>query len=136
MTGETVQLLAVVTGAARGIGADVARQLCESGYSVIVAARDLSAVEAHVEMLRAGGFDAFAERLDAVDALEVPADLKHELRRYRSATTNFAAFPPSTRKAILEWITQAKTNATRTRRIEETAALADQNIRANQWRHP
>jgi NAD(P)-dependent dehydrogenase (short-subunit alcohol dehydrogenase family) len=73
MTGETVKPLAVVTGAARGIGADVARQLCESGYSVIVAARDLSAAEAHVEMLRAGGFDAVAERLDITESASVAA---------------------------------------------------------------
>jgi uncharacterized protein YdeI (YjbR/CyaY-like superfamily) len=76
------------------------------------------------------------QKLDNVDALEVPDDLQRELGHYQSATTNFAAFPPSTRKAILEWIAQAKTDKTRAKRVEETAALADQNLRANQWQRP
>ncbi len=113
-----------------------------SGWSKVNKARieelvdDGQMTSAGQAAINAAKTDGSWEGLDAVDALEVPADLKLELRRYRSATANFAAFPPSTRKAILEWITQAKTNATRTRRIEETAALADQNIRANQWRRP
>jgi len=35
---------------------------------------------------------------------------------------------------ILEWIAQAKKPETRAKRVEETARLAGQNIRANQWR--
>ena len=34
----------------------------------------------------------------------------------------------------LEWISTAKKAETRAKRIEETARLAQDNIRANQWR--
>jgi uncharacterized protein YdeI (YjbR/CyaY-like superfamily) len=80
--------------------------------------------------------DGSWDRLNAVDALSVPDDLGLELRRVPDALTNFEAFPPSTRRAILEWIGQAKTPATRSKRVVETAELAGQNIRANQWRRP
>jgi uncharacterized protein YdeI (YjbR/CyaY-like superfamily) len=38
------------------------------------------------------------------------------------------------KRNILEWIGNAKTPATRSKRIEETARLAAVNERANQWR--
>ncbi len=72
--------------------------------------------------------------LDAVEALEVPPDLAAVLQAYGAAQANFAAFPRSAKRGILEWIAAAKTPATRARRIEETARLAAENIRANQWR--
>jgi uncharacterized protein YdeI (YjbR/CyaY-like superfamily) len=72
-------------------------------------------------------------KLDEVETLAVPADLARAFRRYAGAAANFAAFPPSARRGILEWIAQAKTPETRTKRITETAALAAQNKRANQY---
>ena len=38
------------------------------------------------------------------------------------------------KRAILEWIANAKKAETRAKRIAETAKLAAKNIRANQWR--
>ena len=38
------------------------------------------------------------------------------------------------KRGILEWILNAKRPETRHRRVEETARLAADNIRANQWR--
>jgi uncharacterized protein YdeI (YjbR/CyaY-like superfamily) len=72
--------------------------------------------------------------LDAVEALEIPADLAKTLKSYKTATENFDAFPRSAKRGILEWILQAKKPETRAKRIEETARLAAENIRANQWR--
>jgi uncharacterized protein YdeI (YjbR/CyaY-like superfamily) len=72
-------------------------------------------------------------KLDEVDALIVPTDLAAELAKHPLALSNFAAFPPSARKGILEWIAQAKRAETRATRIEQTAALAQDNKRANQW---
>ncbi|MFN2138231.1 MAG: YdeI/OmpD-associated family protein [Candidatus Promineifilaceae bacterium] len=72
--------------------------------------------------------------LDSVDKLEVPGDLAAAFERYPGSAVNFEAFPASTRRAILEWILSAKRPATREKRIEETARLAQENIRANQWR--
>jgi uncharacterized protein YdeI (YjbR/CyaY-like superfamily) len=72
--------------------------------------------------------------LDAVEALEIPPDLMEALAAYAQATDNFAAFPRSAKRGILEWISTAKKAETRTKRIAETARLAEQNIRANQWK--
>ena len=78
--------------------------------------------------------DGSWEKLDGVEALEIPDDLKKALAGFLSATANFDAFPKSTKSGILQWIVQAKKLETRAARIEETARRAEQNIRANQWK--
>jgi uncharacterized protein YdeI (YjbR/CyaY-like superfamily) len=72
--------------------------------------------------------------LDGVESLEVPPDLAEALDAYPAARSNFEAFPRSVKRGILEWIVQAKTAPTRAKRIAETARLAEENRRANQWR--
>lgn len=72
--------------------------------------------------------------LDAVEALEVPPDLAAALAEYAAAGGHFNAFPRSVKRGILEWIASAKTDATRAKRVAETARLAEENKRANQWR--
>lgn len=79
-----------------------------------------------------GAWDFLAD----VDALTPPADLAAALKRSPVASHHFAAFPPSARRGILEWIKQAKREQTRARRIAETVRLAAGNIRANQARQP
>ena len=71
--------------------------------------------------------------LDDVDALTVPDDLAAALDARPPARQHFDASPPSTRRGILEWISTAKTSPTRTKRIDETARLAEENRRASQW---
>jgi uncharacterized protein YdeI (YjbR/CyaY-like superfamily) len=77
--------------------------------------------------------DGSWSKLDAVEALTLPPDLEAALQAHPPAMTHFQAFPRSTKRGILEWISSAKRAETRTRRINETAQLASQNIRANQW---
>ena len=72
--------------------------------------------------------------VDAIEALEVPPDLQAAFDEYSAAGQNFEAFPRSVKRGILEWIANAKRPATRRKRVEETARLAQANIRANQWR--
>ncbi len=72
-------------------------------------------------------------KLDSVEALEIPSDLRKAFKSNLSSNSNFDAFPRSTKRAILEWIGNAKTEATRAKRVSETATLAAENIRANQW---
>lgn len=72
--------------------------------------------------------------LDAVEALEIPPDLAEALASYPSAGKNFDAFPRSVKRGILEWIVNAKKPETRAQRVSETARLAQDNVRANQWR--
>ena len=71
--------------------------------------------------------------LDAVETLEISPDLGAALATYPKAAKYFDAFPRSVKRSILEWIASAKKPETRARRVEETARLAADNIRANQW---
>jgi uncharacterized protein YdeI (YjbR/CyaY-like superfamily) len=71
--------------------------------------------------------------LDAIDRLEIPDDLAAALDAVPPAREYFDGFPPSARRGILEWISSAKTAPTRAKRIDETARLAQQDQRANQW---
>jgi uncharacterized protein YdeI (YjbR/CyaY-like superfamily) len=68
--------------------------------------------------------------LDDVEALVVPADLAVALDAVPAARAHFDAFPRSTRRAILLWITLAKRPETRARRITETAEKAGRNERS------
>lgn len=70
---DAARPLALVTGAARGIGAEVARQLAKAGYAVIVTARDVSAARAHADALVAEGHDATGLALDVRDPDSVAA---------------------------------------------------------------
>jgi uncharacterized protein YdeI (YjbR/CyaY-like superfamily) len=72
--------------------------------------------------------------LEKTDALIVPDDLQKALAKNKKAAAFFAAFPPSVKKGILEWISNAKREETRKKRIDETTRLAAQNTRANQYR--
>jgi len=78
--------------------------------------------------------DGSWSKLDEVDLLAVPDDLTAGLAAVPVARANFDAFPPSARRGILEWIAQARSDATRAKRVAETARLAGENVRANQWR--
>jgi len=71
--------------------------------------------------------------LDDVENLEIPHDLNLEFNKYPNSRYLFNRFPASSKRGILEWIKNAKTDATRRKRIEETAAKAMKNIKAN---HP
>ena len=72
--------------------------------------------------------------LDDVENGVIPPDLQTAFDKYPKAEEYFDAFPRSVKRGILEWILNAKREATRAKRIEETASLAAQNIRANQYR--
>ena len=92
-------------------------------------------------LVEPSGLDAIAQaksdgswtKLDAVDALVVPDDLVTALDESPPARASFDAFPPSTRRGILEWISQARTTQTRDKRIDDTARRAAVNERVNQW---
>jgi uncharacterized protein YdeI (YjbR/CyaY-like superfamily) len=81
---------------------------------------------AAIERARANGA---WELLDDVENLVVPDDLRAALDTDPLAAANWTAFPPSTRRAFLEWIRQARRPETRAARIERTAELAARNER-------
>ncbi len=64
---------AVITGGGRGIGAAVARMLCEAGASVLVASRTVAQVEQVASGLRAAGHQAFATACDVADPASITA---------------------------------------------------------------
>lgn len=72
--------------------------------------------------------------LDAIENLVIPPDLAAAFEQYPAAYKHFTAFPRSAKRGILEWIATAKKPETRAKRIAETVRLANENIRANQWR--
>lgn len=74
--------------------------------------------------------------LDAVEQLHEPDDLRRLLDDNPRARSEWDAFPRSARRAILEWLGNARTDATRIRRLERIVADAHHGIRANQWRQP
>lgn len=72
--------------------------------------------------------------LKSTDGNKIPVDLLKDFKRFPLSLENFKKFPPSSQRAILEWIAQAKTKETRSKRTFETAKLAEKNIRANHYR--
>lgn len=67
------QKIALVTGANKGIGKEIARQLGELGYTVLVGSRDLGRGEAAAKELVADGLAAAAVRLEVTDEDSVRA---------------------------------------------------------------
>ncbi|NUR95092.1 MAG: SDR family oxidoreductase [Kribbellaceae bacterium] len=65
------KLTALVTGANKGIGYEIAAGLARLGFRVGVGARDTGRREEAVEKLRAGGLDVFGVPLDVTDDLSV-----------------------------------------------------------------
>ena len=74
--------------------------------------------------------------IDDVEAMVMPVALEKVFKKKKLAMTNFMAFPASVKKGLYQWISSAKTDATRDKRIYETVSLAEKNIRANQWTGP
>ena len=87
---------------------------------------------AGLRAVQAAKADGSWTKLDGSEALEVPTNLAKALKRYPNARKHFDAFPPSARRVILQWIGTAKKAETRAKRVEETARLAEDNVRAAQ----
>jgi len=77
---------------------------------------------------RDGSWDVYA----VAESLEEPPDLRAAFAAGpRVAKTNWDAFSPSSRRAILWWVHSAKRPETRTQRIAQVVREATQNRRAN-----
>jgi NAD(P)-dependent dehydrogenase (short-subunit alcohol dehydrogenase family) len=75
-----VRRVAVVTGANRGIGFEISRQLAQRGYAVILTARDPAKGRAAVRVLAREGLDVTFHQLDVTDAAGIKRFARH-LRR-------------------------------------------------------
>ena len=88
---------------------------------------------AGIAMVEAAKADGSWTALDDIENLVEPDDLRAALDATPAAREHWDAFPRSTKRATLEWISLAKRPQTRAKRIEETATLAARGERANQW---
>jgi uncharacterized protein YdeI (YjbR/CyaY-like superfamily) len=89
--------------------------------------------EAGLQKIELAKQDGSWNKLDAIEELEIPEDLKNALEANEPANTYFNAFSNSSKKNILWWIESAKRPETRLKRIEETVTLAAQNKKANHY---
>ena len=94
-----------------------AGQMREAGLAVVAAAK------------ASGSWTA----LDEVEQLIEPADLQAALDAMPAARASWDAFPKSAKRALLDWIRQARTPPTREKRIARTVTEAAEGRRANQW---
>jgi uncharacterized protein YdeI (YjbR/CyaY-like superfamily) len=67
--------------------------------------------------------------LESVEALAVPDDLAAALAARPGAEERWHAFAPTARRAYLLWIATAKREATRSKRVAETAARVEAGLR-------
>jgi uncharacterized protein YdeI (YjbR/CyaY-like superfamily) len=79
---------------------------------------------------KTGAWEALVDVQNSV----IPNDLQQRLNKNKTALKNFLAFPPSSKRIILEWILNAKKDETRQKRIAETVRLAAEGIKANHYR--
>lgn len=86
--------------------------------------------EAGMKVINFAKENGYWKALDDVENLINPADLQLALDNNPTAKAYFEAFPRSVKRSILEWLLNAKQEETRNKRIRETVALAQQNIRA------
>ena len=69
-----------------------------------------------------------------VKELPVPPALLAALKKNKKAQTAFEAFPPSHRKEYIQWITEAKTEPTRDKRIATTLEWLEEGKSRN-WKY-
>jgi 3-oxoacyl-[acyl-carrier protein] reductase len=74
--------VAVVTGAANGVGHGIAAVLAQEGAGVVVADLDLTAATDAVQRLKRAGGNALALEADVADRASVDAMVAHTLDRY------------------------------------------------------
>ncbi|HEY3387735.1 MAG TPA: YdeI/OmpD-associated family protein [Saprospiraceae bacterium] len=79
---------------------------------------------------KTGTWDA----LNDVEAVIIPDDFMKALKKNKKSLAHWEAFPISSKKIILFWISDAKRPETRQKRIEESVRLAAENIKANHYR--
>ena len=68
--------IAVVTGAAQGLGLGIVEQLARDGATTIIADLQLEKAETEANRLRADGLEVHAAHLDITNSAEVTAFLK------------------------------------------------------------
>ncbi len=110
---------AIVTGASRGIGAEIARKLCEAGANVALCSRSAEAVAQIADMLQSEGHTAIHQAADISQKADVEAFIKMVLDRFSQLDilVNNAGITRDTllmRLKDADWDTVLQTNLTGT----------------------
>jgi 2-deoxy-D-gluconate 3-dehydrogenase len=74
--------VAIVTGASKGIGYDLARAIAHAGAKVIVTARDLDALNQLINIIQSEGGEAFALQLDISNITQINAVVTEVVQRF------------------------------------------------------
>ena len=97
--------IAIVTGANRGLGLEIARQLMAGGAFVVAGCRDQAKCAAAVEQLAAGGDNAAALVLDVNDTHSVRAFVEEVVRAHGTPSilvNNAGVFPEERGSKVTE----------------------------------
>lgn len=81
-TNSSSKRVALVTGANKGLGKEIARQLGLAGFTVVVTSRDEAAGSRAVEELRAAGADVVGARLEVTDEAQIAALVRFVEERF------------------------------------------------------
>jgi 3-oxoacyl-[acyl-carrier protein] reductase len=132
--------LALVTGAARGIGLAIARRLAQDGHRVVLLDVLADATEASAAGLRSEGLDALGLPLDASDeaaVLALPQSLGGDFQRVRVLVNNAGISPkhdgkkaPVAETSLEEWNRVLAVNLTGTFLMSR---LCIGPMKANRW---
>jgi NAD(P)-dependent dehydrogenase (short-subunit alcohol dehydrogenase family) len=93
---QTANTVALITGANKGIGLEIARQLGKQGITVIIGARDPHKGEETVAQLKAEGIDAQTVKLEVSnhdDIAALPAWFEQNTGRLDILVNNAGVFP-------------------------------------------
>lgn len=121
------------------LGADAPRDGMGS-YGKMAALSDLppkKTLVAHLKKamkLNEAGVKAPAARKAAKPAPEAPGDLVAALAKNKAAKATFEAFPPSCKREYVEWITEAKREETRAKRLAQAVEWMAEGKRRN-WKY-
>jgi len=74
--------VAIITGAARGIGAAIAGLLAERGAAVVIADINLEGAKERANTLKAQGFEAMAVKVDVTDERSIEGMVEAAVKRY------------------------------------------------------
>lgn len=83
--------------------------------------------DAGIKKIEAAKQNGSWNKLDKIEALIIPLDLKQALEANETAHRYFEKFSNTVKKNILFWVESAKRSETRSKRIEQTITAAAQN---------
>jgi uncharacterized protein YdeI (YjbR/CyaY-like superfamily) len=97
--------------------------------------RELAAyIRQAAKLIEEGATRPAAKNREPRPAADVPDDLLAALGKNASARAAFEAFPPSAKREYVEWITEAKREETRTKRLAQAIEWMADGKRRN-WKY-